>query len=55
MHPKDEAPYFLISPLPEATHEEDYADRGLQVGADGLDVDKELASLTGLDNRNPEH
>ena len=48
-------PYLLISPLPEAACEEDDGDWGLQVGADGLDVDKKLPTLTGLDDRNPQH
>lgn len=47
--------YFLISSLPEATHEEDDGDGGLQVCADGLDVDEELATLTGLDDGNPQN
>lgn len=49
------ASHLLISPLPKAAHEEDDRDRGLQVGADGLDVDEKLATLTGLDNRDPQH
>lgn len=46
---------LLISPLPKAAQEEDDGDGGLQVGADGLDVDEELAPLTGLDDRDPQH
>lgn len=46
---------LLISPPPETTHEEYDGDGGLEVGAYGLDVDKKLPTLTGLDNRNPEH
>lgn len=49
------ASHLLISPLPKAAHEENDRYRGLQVGADGLDVDEELATLTGLDNRDPQH
>lgn len=47
--------YLFIRPLPEAAHEEDDGDGGLEVGADGLDVDKKLPALTCLDDRNPQH
>lgn len=48
-------PYLLVRPLPEAAREEDDADGRLQVGTDGLDVDEELTTLAGLDDRNPQH
>lgn len=48
-------PYLLISPLPKAAQKEDNGDRRLEVGADGLDVDKKLPTLTGLDDGNPQH
>lgn len=47
--------YLFISPLPEAAHNEDHSHGWLQVGADGLDVDKKLASLADLDHRDPEN
>lgn len=46
---------LLIGPLPKAAHEEDDGDGGLEVSADGLDVDEELATLTGLDDWNPQN
>lgn len=47
--------YLLISPGPEATQKEDDGHGGLQVGADGLDVDKQLPTLTGLNDGNPQN
>lgn len=46
--------YLFIGLLPETPHDEDHSHRWLQVGADGLDVDEELAALAGLDHRDPE-
>ena len=54
-HFADKTPYLLISPLPETSQQEDDSDGWLQVGADGLDVDEELTTLTGLDNWDPQH
>lgn len=55
LHTHTHTQYLLISPLPKAARDEDDGDRGLEVGADGLDVDKKLATLTGLDDGNPQH
>lgn len=46
---------LLIGPLPKAAHQEDDGDGRLEISADGLDVDEELATLTGLDNGNPQN
>lgn len=40
--------YLLIGPFPEASRKEDDRYGGLQVHTDGLDVDEELPTLTGL-------
>lgn len=46
--------YLFIGPLPETSHDEDHSHGRLQIGADGLDVNEELATLAGLDHRDPE-
>lgn len=46
--------YLFIGPFPETSHDEDHGHRRLQVGANGLDVNEELASLAGLDYGDPE-
>lgn len=46
--------YLFIGPFPEASHDEHHGHGWLQVGADGLDVNEELASLAGLDHGDPE-
>lgn len=46
--------YLFIGPFPETSHDEDHGHGRLQVGANGLDVNEELASLAGLDYGDPE-
>lgn len=45
--------YLLACPSPEAACHEYNRDRRLQVGADRLEVDEELATLTGLNQGDP--
>lgn len=47
--------HLLIGPLPKAAQDEYNGNRRLQVCADRLDVDEKLASLTGLDDWDPQH
>lgn len=49
------APHDLLGGArPEAAQDEDDGHGRLQVGADGLDVDEELAPLAGLDHGDPQ-
>lgn len=46
--------YLFIGLFPETSHDEDHGHGRLQVGADGLDVNEELAPLACLDHGDPE-
>lgn len=45
--------YLFIGPLPKTSHDEDHSHWWLQIGADGLDINEELAPLAGLDHGDP--